>query len=345
MNQPINPLWLDQLKSIGADAAQLESDRAVLQPESIQFMDRSDLCVVSIRGADAGKFLQSQTCNDHANVSADKAQLDGYCSPKGRLLALPWVLSKADGSAYYWLLPKDLVDAAVKRLTMFVLRDDVSITIEEDWAVMGLGFPANKDVTGLEAWLGAPSAEPLSAWESNAHIVLKARSSSEQVRTLLFGPADAIIASLKSCQEALPEDAAKPVWSGAASWLWGDIEAGVPSIVAATQDSFVPQMVNLEPLQGLSFTKGCYPGQEIVARMQYLGKLKRTMVRFNADAALTLAPGDSISAAEDENAGEVVSVALSDNASTCLAVIKTSADQSTFSANGVSLTVQALPYT
>lgn len=344
MNQPISPLWLDQLSSIGADAAQLSASGAIVQADALQCMDRSDLCVVSFSGADAGTFLQSQTCNDHSNVSPTKAQLDGYCSPKGRILALPTVASDADGQVFYWLLPKDLADVVLKRLTMFVLRSEVTIKIETDWAVMGLAYPQNADAAGLEAWLGEPSAKPLSVWESNAHYGIKAHGQTGLNRALLFGPNEALIASLKACLERLPEGTAKPIFSSAASWWWGDIEAGVPSIVAATQDSFVPQMLNLEPLQGLSFTKGCYPGQEIVARMQYLGKLKRTMVRFNAKAALKISPGDSISAGDDANAGEVVSVVVSDDTSTCLAVIKTSADQSTFSADGVGLTVQVLPY-
>jgi len=344
MNQPLDHSWQDKLASIGADLEQLSSAKAVLTQDALQIIDRSDLSVVSFSGSEVGTFLQSQTCNDHEKVGPNSAQLNGYCSPKGRLLALPLVASDATGEIVYWLLPKDIVEATVKRLTMFVLRSDVQIKIESDWAVMGLACLEKAECSGLSAWVGEADAAPLSVWEANGHYGMKAKSAPGLQRSLLFGPQDVLIGSLKKCTDAIAADAPKPVWSSAASWWWGDVDAGVPSITAATQDSFVPQMVNLEPLDGLSFTKGCYPGQEIVARMQYLGKLKRTMVRFTADAAFELSPGDSISAGDDQNAGEVVMHVNSDSTSNCLAVIKTSADQTTFNVNGSPLTVQTLPY-
>jgi len=319
--------------------------KANLVQESPHIIDRSDLCVVSFKGSDVGTFLQSQTCNDHTKVGPHAAQINGYCSPKGRLLALPTVASDTEGSTVYWLIPADIAEAVVKRLSMFVLRADVQISREDDWAVIGLSCDDSIDTEGQEAWLGEPESDPLTSWESNGTIGVKARSAEGVQRSLLFGPADSLLTTLQRYLEAMPADAPKPVFSGASSWTLGDIDAGVPSIVAATKDSFVPQMVNLEPLDALSFTKGCYPGQEIVARMQYLGKLKRTMVRFTASSELALSAGDSIICGDDENAGEVVSFAATDSVSHCLAVIKTSADKTAFSANGVSLDIQSLPYT
>jgi len=119
----------------------------------------------------------------------------------------------------------------------------------------------------------------MTTWSINDHMVIKARSADNQTRTLLIGDQSNLKDSLSKLIEAAGAADQAVVWASGATWVLGDIEAGVPSIYQATQDSFVPQMVNFEQLDGLSFKKGCYPGQEIVARMHYLGKLKRHMRR------------------------------------------------------------------
>ena len=341
----MNQTWLDQLISPGSGSELIGSASATTPANSVQFLERGDLAVVRIEGSDAASFLQAQTCNDHAEVTANTAQLNGYCSPKGRLLALPIVAAGAGENTFYWLLSRDLVETVVKRLTMFVLRSDVSIQVEEDWVVVGLAAKTDQLDESLEHWFGEAGAAELSSWSKKEHLAIKARSVAGFSRSLLFGPAETIKTSLMECFEALPQGLDDPLWSDRASWYLGDIQAGVPSIVAKTQDAFVPQMVNLEQVDGLSFTKGCYPGQEIVARMQYLGKLKRTMVRFSSTEPAVAFAGDKLKAGDDENAGEVVNSVVVDGGMECLAVIKTSADLATFSFNGAALSAQDLPYT
>ena len=341
----MNQTWLDQLTSTGSKPETNGSEQASLPEDSVQFIGRGDLAVIRFSGDDAGTFLQSQTCNDHNAVSANTAQLDGYCSPKGRLLALPTVIADDTGDTFYWLLAKDLVAPVVKRLTMFVLRSDVTITVQEDWVVVGLAAKSDQLNASLEPWFGDSETEVMASWTVNSHRVIKAPGGSGVSRSLLFGPVDALKQSLSACIEVLPDHASEPLWSASSSWALGDIKAGIPSIVAKTQDAFVPQMVNLEQVGGLSFTKGCYPGQEIVARMQYLGKLKRAMVRFSSEESSVAQPGDKLAAGDDENAGEVVNSVATGNGMECLAVIKTSADPSAFTLNGGALNAEELPYT
>ncbi len=340
----MNQSWLDQLSEIGADEQALTSTQANAPADSIQFLDRSDLAVVRFSGADVNTFLQAQTCNDHALLNPEKAQLNGYCSPKGRLLALPTVANDASAEEVFWLLPKEVVDSVVKRLTMFVLRSEVSIVVESDWVVMGLTIPTKKLAAPHEPWFGQQDSPALSSWVTHAHSVIKMHPALGQTRTLVFGTMANIKSSLESCRAAAPAKLRDIVWASSASWILGDIEAGVPMIVAGTQDAFVPQMVNMEAVEGLSFTKGCYPGQEIVARMQYLGKLKRTMVRFSGAQAVAVNAGDKIRAGDDENAGEVVAAASTHDGIELLAVIKTAADPDAFQLGDAKLCVQSLPY-
>ena len=284
----MNQSWLDQLLSPVSNTGTAPQEPASLPEQAIQCIERSDLTVVRFSGQDAAGFLQSQMCNDHSAVNASTAQLDGYCSPKGRLLALPTVAADASGEDYFWLLSKDLVEPVLKRLSMFVLRSDVSIDVQSHWVVAGLAAKTDLLDTALEPWFGKPMAQAMSSWTFGEVTLIKAHSGTGYSRVLMFGPSESVKTSLMACLEEHSENMSEPLFSSQTSWTLGDIHAGVPTIVAKTQDAFVPQMVNLEQLNGLSFTKGCYPGQEIVARMQYLGKLKRTMVRFSTAYALSL---------------------------------------------------------
>jgi len=308
----MNKLWSDQLIALGATGDALTSSVAYPVSESVQIIDRSDLVVLNISGSEAGSFLQAQTCNDHALVDEKTAQLSGYCTPKGRLLALPIVAAGPGDSQFYWLLPKDIAEAITKRLTMFVMRSDVTIKIEENWAVMSLAVSSDAVDESVEPWL--------------------------------FGSHEALTGSLADFIQTQSTQSRDVVWASAVSGILGDIEAGFPSVSASTQDTFIPQMVNLEQLDGLSFKKGCYPGQEIVARMHYLGKVKRTMQRFSSDAPDAAAAGDAVHSGDDDNAGNVVASVKTDNGTEYLAVVKTSVDPKTVEINGAGCTPVDLPY-
>jgi folate-binding protein YgfZ len=210
--------------------------------------------LLAVTGADARAFLHAQLTNDIVNLPADRAALAGWCTAKGRLLATLLVIPSADG--FLLQLARDIAPAVAKRLSMFVLRSKVKITDES----------ANLAQTGV--WTGDWTQAEV-AWEGP---IVRVRVG--EGRYLVIGPGSS-----------------EPCGKGEDAWTLAEIRAGRPFISAATQDKFVPQMVNLETLGGINFQKGCYPGQEIVARSQYRGEVKRRMKQFAAPAGAQLQPG------------------------------------------------------
>ena len=209
--------------------------------------------LLAVTGADARAFLHAQLTNDIENLAADRAVLAGWCTAKGRLLATMLVIPSPDG--FLLQLARDIAPAVAKRLSMFVLRSKVKISDEsQSWKQYGV-------------WTSEPTLGV--AWEGTAGTVQVGEG-----RFLRIGPGLAMDATRTE------ED-----------WVVEEIRAGRPFISAATQDQFVPQMVNLEILGGVNFQKGCYPGQEIVARAQYRGEVKRRMKQFAAPAGEPLKPG------------------------------------------------------
>lgn len=297
-----------------------------------------DLAVVDATGADAATFLQGQLSNDLAAAGAGRAVLAGYCSPKGRLLALPLVLTLADGGLRL-IVPAELVEGLLKRLRMFVLRADVRFAARDELACFGL--------TVAEAAAGEPLGHGVAALPSAAP---------ENVLDVLGGGDGADTAQILRWHD-VPEAARRYLLvvdrdavsgaapDGAATWRLGDVAAGIPRIVDATRERFVPQMVNLQLVDGLSFRKGCYPGQEIVARMQYLGKLKRHMRRFRVDdPGAAIAPGTAVTAGDDADGGTVVDAVATPEGVELLAVVRIEADPDTLSVAGAALEPRPLPY-
>ena len=232
--------------------------------------------LLSVTGADAREFLHAQLTVDSRNLAPERAALAGWCSAKGRLLATFLVIPSPQG--YMLQLARDLAPAVAKRLAMFVLRAKVKIADESDaWAQFGL-WDAHESASAI-TWVGHAATIPVG-----------------ERRALRREPAAA----------PSPIECA----AGEAVWALQEIRAGRPLISAATQDQFVPQMVNLETLGAVDFQKGCYPGQEIVARAQYRGQVKRRMVRLPAPAGTHLRPGDEWNGGTviDSAGGEVLAV-------------------------------------
>jgi hypothetical protein len=229
--------------------------------------------VLEFVGAHAQDFLHRQLSCDVAGLADDAGAYGAYCTPKGRVLAnfLLW----REPEAFCMLLPRSVLSGIEKRLRMYVLRSKVAIADRtDDLVVLGASGPgAAEGVAGL---VGVVPAAPLHAARRDGVTVIALRAA----RFLVTVPA----ASGPLVWDRL-SGALRPV--GAACWDWLEISSGVPWITAATQDQFVPQMANLELLGGVSFSKGCYPGQEIVARTQHLGTLKRRLylAHVRADAA------------------------------------------------------------
>jgi folate-binding protein YgfZ len=246
----------------------------------------SDWGVIRARGEDAASFLNGQLTQESLKLDQGQARLAGYCSPKGRLLA-SFVMWRGAPDEILLACSADLLAPTLKRLSMFVLRAKCKLSdASSEIALWGVALPA------LANGDGAIPAAPYQTAAAAGGTAVRLADAAGNARLLWAAPADAT-----------------PPWAPtekADVWHWLEVESAVPRIVAATSEAFVPQMVNLELVGGVNFQKGCYPGQEIVARSQYRGTLKRRMVLAAADAAAV--PGAEVFAAADPSqpAGQVV---------------------------------------
>ncbi|MDR2877766.1 MAG: folate-binding protein [Chromatiales bacterium] len=259
------------------------------------------LALISATGADTATFLQGQLTNDVRHIDTTHSQLSGYCSPKGRLLALLRLFQRDD--RYYLQLPATLAASTVTRLSRYVLRAKVALTIDDTLVGLGLSGPQSEAML-----LDTLGAAPPTAVDGVAHAgeftVLRVAGSVS--RFIIYGSGT----DMRSLWTAL---AAKATPAGIPAWNLLDILAGLPQILPATVEEFVPQMVNLDLLNGIGFQKGCYTGQEIVARVHYRGAVKRRTYLAHTAASIAPQPGQSVSAPSSSEqvavAGQIVSVA------------------------------------
>lgn len=296
--------------------------------------------VITVHGDDAETFLQSQLSNDISLVDDAMSQLSAFCTPKGRILGLMRVFRSGD--TYHLRLPLDTLDAALQRLRMYVLRADVTLEdATENFLRMGVSGDRAADLLA-DAGVTVPGAHNGVA-RSDGNTVIAVPGIHPRFELYATD-----LKSAKSLWNGLNVHAA-PV--GEAVWRLLDIQAGIPNIFAATAEMFVPQMTNLQLVDGVSFQKGCYPGQEIVARMQYLGTLKRRMYLGRIDRDAPARPGDEIFSRADsvQSAGRIVDAQPHpDGGQLALAVLQIQAaeagDLHLDNPDGASFAVQALPY-
>ncbi len=298
------------------------------------------LGLIAVSGEDAAHFLHNQLTNDVEHLGSAEARLAGYCSPKGRLLAtfLAW-----KSSVNIMLqLPREIQPAVQKRLQMFVLRAKVKLADSTPGHVL-LGLAGNKAAALLAQWFPVLPAAPYGKVDSAAGTLLRVADSAGVPRYQW-------IATLESAQQAWPILARTLQAVGPQVWRLTEIQAGIPHITQATQEQFVPQMINFELIGGVNFKKGCYPGQEIVARSQYLGKLKRRALLASISTTETKAGMEVFSPADPgQPCGMIVNAENSAPEQTdCLVEIKLAATQSGTvhlgSADGPALRFAALPY-
>ena len=257
------------------------------------------LAVLELIGPDAETFLQAQIPGDIRLLNPARAQLSGWCTAKGRLLTT-FVIWPVEGG-YRLVLAADVAEVIAKRLKMYVLRLKVQISRLGD-AVLGVLYPATA--------LGALNL-PADIWQvSHAEGVTAIRLDANRV--LLTGPETALISVTGSVAQGQTDE-----------WLRADIEQGFPLVTQATSEHYVPQMVNLDKLGGVSFKKGCYPGQEIVARTHYLGKIKRHLYRVQALRPLTVGAEVRSDVLNGQSCGSLLSAApMPDGAWQALAVLQ-----------------------
>lgn len=277
----------------------------------------TDWGVMRAHGADAATFLHGQLTQDFALLDRDHARLAGFCTAKGRLLAtmVGW---RGGEEEILLALPAETLAATLKRLSMFVMRAKCKLSdASTEFAVHGL--------------LGAPAAE---AWTLTRD--------GDAVQIALPGLGRAL--RVQPAQMPAPAGAPLP----AEAWAAAEAEAGMAWVRGATVEAFVPQMINFEVLGGVSFKKGCYPGQEIVARSQYRGTLKRRLQVFESDAPATVGQEIFHSADPEQPAGVVAGCGSHAGRTVIAAEIKLAALEGgrlhLGSAAGALITPRALPY-
>jgi folate-binding protein YgfZ len=256
------------------------TDLALGAPVAVRLADWG---VIRAHGDDAASFLNGQLTQEVLKLDVGQARMAGYCSPKGRLLA-SFVMWRTAPDEILLACSADLLAPTLKRLSMYVMRAKCKLSdASAEIALWGVALP------GL---LPESPASPYATTAVGDGTAIRLADAAGATRLLWAAPAEA-----------------NPPWpttSEPALWNWLEVQAGVPRVVARTVEAFVPQMVNLELVGGVDFQKGCYPGQEIVARSQYRGTLKRRM--FLADADADALAGTEVFAADDPSqpAGQVV---------------------------------------
>ena len=278
------------------------------------FCELTQTGLVSFAGPDAAAFLQAQLTSDVAALIPPRTQYSGYCTPKGRLLATFLLWRLPDETLIQ--LPRTLSDAIRSRLLKYVLRSKVSVTDGASrYVLFGIAGPeAERVVTALgthvpgqhhDVTLGPDFA--VSCLPGERYIVLSAAACAANVRSTLSGHAAA---------------AAENTWAEL------DVQTGIPVVTEASQEQYVPQMVNLDLIGAVSYSKGCYPGQEIVARTHYLGRIKQRTYRVRLPDGVSAKVGDRLFSNQygaDQASGTILNVAPTTKADDALAVIYTNA--------------------
>lgn len=290
--------------------------------------------LLKVTGEDAAAFMQNLFSNDLREVTLQRAQFSSFNTAKGRMLAT--FLISRNAEAYYLHLPRPLVAPILKKLTLYVLRSKVTLSDVSDQSI-SLGVAGDRAADALSTFASVPQ-EAWTASQSGSLSLIRLGTQ----RYLIVVPAT----DAPDIWNKLVSNGMHP--SGSPCWDWLTIRAGLPVILPETQELFVPQMANLELIGGVNFKKGCYPGQEIVARMQYLGKPKRRL--YLAHVASTAAAGNELfSSAEEQACGAIVNAAPSpDGGYDVLSVIQISShaaqDVRLASPQGEKLQFLPLPY-
>jgi len=303
----MNPIWLNFLQN---QRAAIENDRVLHYGDTTAELrhtkngtviaDLSHFGLIHFSGEDAHTFLQRQLTCDVKKNKPGVAQYGGYCNPKGRLLA-SFLLWQNEG--YLMQLPASLCASIQKRLSLFVLRANVQLTVNSN-SLIRIGV-AGKNARMLAEEISGVKFDPdrrlTITHNEQVSILCHTPNRYELLTNIEYAPT--LWAYLR--KNAIP--------AGATCWDWLEVQSGIPVILPATQEQFIPQMVNLDAIEGVSFQKGCYPGQEIVARTQYLGKIKRRMYLASISTNAPVTAGDELfsTVMPGQSCGKIVNAAPS----------------------------------
>ena len=234
------------------------------------------LGVIQVSGEDAARFLHGQLTQDFSLLGQDEARLAAFCSPKGRMLASFIGFKRPDG-AVMLVCSRDLLAPTLRRLSQFVLRAKVALQdVSDAFLLYGLAGNATKTIANYSTLM-----RPKADFDAESVVALEPVLGMQ--RQLWLAPLGTPVPSGAALAPAL--------------WAWSEVRAGVATLSAAVVEAFVPQMLNYESVGGVNFKKGCYPGQEVVARSQFRGTLKRRA--FVAHCAAALQAGQAVFGSED----------------------------------------------
>ena len=234
------------------------------------------LGIIKVEGEDAAKFIHGQLTQDFSLLDQNTARLAAFCSPKGRMLA-SFIGFKRSNSEIWLICSRDILAPTLKRLSMFVMRAKARLSdVTQEHAIYGLAGDATKVIANQPYSTGAKA-------DFDGCTLVNLPSADATRRQLWVAP----------LAEPAPAGTDLPL----SLWLWGDVRSGVATLTAPVVEAFVPQMLNYESVGGVNFKKGCYPGQEVVARSQFRGTLKRRAFVAHADAEM--AAGVEIFSATD----------------------------------------------
>ena len=302
----------------------------------------ANMGLLACSGPDAVSLLHRLLTNDVERMQANQARLNGLCTAQGRLLAS--FLTFRSENRILLQLPTEILETIQKRLQMYVLRDKVEIAdASNEYALLSIG--GSKAATMLTDWFPELPAEPYAVVANDAGTLIRLTDAFGSARYQWLLP-PAILGTI------WPSLTANLTAQSDAAWRLADIDAGIPTILTATQEQFVPQMVNLDLVGGVSFKKGCFIGQEVVARTRYLGKTPRRMLAASIEAPLgQVQAGMDVfsSSTPDQPCGKIVNAGQSNsNTVACLVSIRLDAVETGTihldSANGPELQFTPLPY-
>lgn len=347
------PAWNEFLQQQGAQFDATGKIATFGQPEIEHYLIKhgpvvtslSHQAVLKISGADAFTFLQGQLTNDLSEVTEERAQYSAYCDPQGQVLALFLIFKFRD--AYYLRFDGSLKEVMHKRLKMFVLRAAVQIEdMADEWAHMGFaGEFADLDLQRrLETKIKTDYAcTPAQIAEMADSVIVKVPGPYHRYE--IFGPVTQLQYAWKRLREACDV-------TNNYDWDLLNIAAGIADIEQATSGKIVAQFLNLDKIDAINFKKGCFPGQEIIARIHYRGKVTKRLLRLHLDSAETLNPGDTLTLTDDSGKNHNLDIikARPDifKGTLCLAVgtLKSleNAEGQLKLANGAAAIIEPLPY-
>jgi folate-binding protein YgfZ len=318
-----------------------------IPPQGAVLSNLSDRGLIEVHGQDAESFLQNQLTNDIRNVTETSHQASAWCNPKGRIIANFRIFKRRD--SYFLAVSADLLEHVIKKLRMYVMMSKVTIEDATE-SLIHFGFAGELAEEELQEVLDLDCKKDQAACQP----VPKQTDQTLQYKTLsilrlpgtvprfeVFGELDDARKLWEHCNVK-----AAPVSSN--GWHYLNILAGLPVITEASSEAWIPQMVNYIAIGGVDFKKGCYPGQEVVARLNYLGKTKRRMYHIQINTDQLPAANDAIASDSDDNAGKILNAVINPEGKIeALAVLKISeADKQLALAhnNEATVSLRDLPY-